>query len=515
MGIIIRKYKGGYRPWWYANRKEGGKLKEFRLDVPIEGTPPASLSVKDCGDAKFEKSRIRAQIRLETILKECQRKGAAEEIMKDLIKSQTGETVVFVRLDELAERWNGIARTKDITEGRKQENTFIFKEFADSCGKKQLIEVTDRDVAIYFASIKAKFAWSTVKSRMSLLSGAFSRFLPTGRQNPFKSIMKRDTSEGAGIIHHAPLSNEQLEKVRAVARKDEFIYPLVECAICTGMRLKDICFLRWTNVDLVEGFITFVTAKTSTRCDVPLFPELRAVCEKLYAKRDRNEPYVFPEAANMYTHNRSGLVYRGKKLMAEALFDGKPEKDEVIDIVDGEPVPPKTPAEILAIIDRQDFLAGKKERMKAIYTCYAVKKQSYRQIETETKLARSTISNLLKDLEKLVGEKIIRFDPTEATIRDRVKLTREERSGGKRSVCVYGWHSFRATFCILALHSGIPESLIIKAVGHATFKTTKEFYNEPTRAIIREYMKKKMSDTAIGEKHLSLDDQMATLRIAS
>ena len=41
MGIIIRKYKGGYRPWWYANRKEGGKLKEFRLDVPIEGTPPA------------------------------------------------------------------------------------------------------------------------------------------------------------------------------------------------------------------------------------------------------------------------------------------------------------------------------------------------------------------------------------------------------------------------------------------------------------------------------------------
>ena len=50
MGIIIRKYKGGYRPWWYANRKEGGKLKEFRLDVPIEGTPPASLSVKDCGE---------------------------------------------------------------------------------------------------------------------------------------------------------------------------------------------------------------------------------------------------------------------------------------------------------------------------------------------------------------------------------------------------------------------------------------------------------------------------------
>lgn len=121
---------------------------------------------------------------------------------------------------------------------------------------------------------------------------------------------------------------------------------------------------------------------------------------------------------------------------------------------------------------------------------------------------------MLGDLEKTVGEKIIRFDPTKDSARDRIQMTRKGRAGGKRSVCLYGWHSFRATFCILALHSGLPESLIIKAVGHATFKTTKEFYNEPTRAIIKEYMQKKMSETAIGGRALPMPADEIPLRIA-
>ena len=68
MGLRIKKYKDGYRPQWYAYYDDNNQRREIRLDERISGTPPPSLSVMDRGDAEFERSQDRAQIKFDKFL---------------------------------------------------------------------------------------------------------------------------------------------------------------------------------------------------------------------------------------------------------------------------------------------------------------------------------------------------------------------------------------------------------------------------------------------------------------
>jgi len=392
MGLRIKKQRGGYRKWWYAEYWDDGKEHEMRLDVKIEGVPPASLSVKDTGDTLFERSRGRAQLALDKLLDELQAKGAAEDIMERLIISKTGSKPTYARLSDLAAMWNAIPRDRPLSDGRRRENEIVFAEFAKSCGRSFAYEVGPDDVARYFARIRTEYAWETVKSRMALLTGAFARFLPCGMQNPFKAIMKRSKPDGSDTINKVPLTDAQLQLIREKARHDEFLYPLVECAIATGARLKDICNMKWENIDLAEGFVTYRASKTSALCEIPLFDEFRSVCEGLLVTREAGEPFLFPKAQHMYKVNPSGLVYRGKKLFATALFGSVRNEPAPADMKDGEPAPRKCPADVLAEIDTKRYKLQKKERMKAVYRAYVIERKSFHQIERELKVCK-TIPN--------------------------------------------------------------------------------------------------------------------------
>ena len=239
MGIrIIRKGKT-YRKWWYGEYRDGRKLCRIKLDVRVSGKPPSSFSTKDEGDTLFETSKAKAQKSFEDFMFSRQQKGNAEGLLESLIASKTGEKVSYVRLDALAGLWNGLARTRELSEGRKQNNAFVINDFSKFCGREYLYQVTATDVIEYFNAIRKRLAWSSVKCRMSLLSGAFNRFLPHGCANPFKRLLKRDMTEDAAIIHRVPLTDEQIAKVRELAKHDEMLYNLFVCGLHTGARLKD------------------------------------------------------------------------------------------------------------------------------------------------------------------------------------------------------------------------------------------------------------------------------------
>ena len=501
MGIKIKRDgKGGYRRWWYAEYKEDGKLRIKRLDVKVAGTPPVSLSIREDGDMRYEKSKSLAQKAFDDFMDERQRKGATNGLMETLIESKIGEKPSYIRLEELPNRWNGLPREKELCEDRKKSNDFVFREFAASCGKKFLYQVNEEDVKRYFTEIKHRLAWATVKSRMSLLSCAFARFLPKGCRNYFKSILKRKTGSAADNFHRIPLTNEQLQKLRETARSDPFLYPLVECGIATGARLRDICVMRKDSIDLREGFVTYVSTKTGIRSEIPLFNEFRRICEDIIYNGDPSEPLLFPDAANMYEHNRTGIVRRGKLLFAKALFGGVRKADEPTEIIDGEPLPPKSPAEVLNLIDSAKFTPAKTLRMKDVYTRYSICGESYRKIEAKEKIPRQTICGYLQEIERLTGQKVIRFAPgSRPTQLDLIRRTRQERTDGSRAASKYGWGSLRATFVVLAMEHRVPEKEIINAVGHADFKTTLKYYDNPTRAHQKEMWLQRMSSTAIGQ----------------
>lgn len=480
MGIrIIRKGKS-YRRWWYGEYREDGKLKRVKLTVRVVGTPPTSFCAHDEGDARFEISKAKAQKAFEDFMVSRQQKGNAEGLMVNLIESKTGEKVSYIRLNTLADHWNGMARTRELSEERQKHNTFVINTFAKSCGREYLYQVSTEDVKRYFAEIRKSLAWSSVKSHMSLLSGAFNRFLPHGCVNPFKSILKRDTTEDASTIHRTPLTEEQVAKLKEYAHRDTLLYPLVICGLCTGARLKDICLMKKSSIDLREGFVIFVAAKTTTRCVIPLFDEFRAICEDILATSDPNEEYLFPNAASMYLYNRSGIVRRGKLLFARALFSDTIVENEPTLIENGEPLPPKTHEEVLALIDAQHYQPQKTAQMKNVYHLYVVEGKPYRVIVKETGLSKGTICGYMKEIEMLTNEHIIRFEKGKSHTRALLSKTRIVRKSTNRAVSSFGWASLRSTFCRLAIENGIDPKVIMLAVGHKNYNTTMTFYNNPT-----------------------------------
>lgn len=508
MGIRIIPYRGGYRPYWYADYKENGRVRRIRLTERIMGVPPPSLSIRDEGSVLYEKSKSRAQAEFEAFENERKRKGTSERLMEELIASKTGMKVSYPKLKDLGKLWNGLPRDKPLSEGRIANNLHVAAEFADYCKREYIYEVTAKDVKGFLEWLKAQgIAWTTIKSKMSFLSGAFDKFY-RGEINPFTQVIKHNTDVSAKTIHRCPLTNEQIEALRDAARGDDLLYPLVECGLATGARLVDIVHMRKDNIDFKEGFVSYVAQKTGTVCDIPLFDEFRKVCECIVTASDPSEPYLFPEAAHLYDTNRTGLCNRGKRLFAKALFKdiGASPKETVI--VDGKPKEPLSAVEVYALIDKQGYKPPKGDRMKSVYEMYIVQGKSYRQIEKELGIPRSSITDYLKAMERLTGDPLIRFDAKHGHIMDKMEMTRKHRDGVKRAVSIYGWSSLRSTFCRIAIERGVDEKMIMRAAGHSNFKTTMTYYNNPTRMHQREVMKARMAATAIG--HSAATTPLAT-----
>ena len=153
MGIRILRKGKTYRRWWYGEFRENCKLKRVKLTVRVVGEPPISFSTHDEGDARFEVSKAKAQKAFEDFMLSRQQKGNAEGLLESLIESKTGEKVSYARLDSLVNLWNGMARTRELSEERQKNNAYVINDFAKFCGKEYLYQVTAKDVKGYFVKI--------------------------------------------------------------------------------------------------------------------------------------------------------------------------------------------------------------------------------------------------------------------------------------------------------------------------------------------------------------------------
>ena len=96
--------------------------------------------------------------------------------------------------------------------------------------------------------------------------------------------------------------------------KDEMRILLMLCC-WTGCRGQDGCLMRWSNVNMEQGTITYIPHKTARKTNnravsLPLHPELAEALREAAAFRDRNRPhedYIIPSVAERYKRNHSGV----------------------------------------------------------------------------------------------------------------------------------------------------------------------------------------------------------------
>ena len=514
--------------YWYARFTRQGEKRNVRIapKVEIKGKPPTGadgrIDLKGKGDDAFEKSRKVALAALAKMRKAAKTTGKTKAVKEaetaDLVnryhQARTGKAIESPRLDALADLWRGLARDKAPTAERTRAAVATFDRFArfakgycrTNGGRCATVdEITAEIAAAWFAEIRDVFAWGTVKDQWHLMRKAWSRWHIYASKNPFENVVVRNGNTDNAKVERRPLTEAELVRLFDATRENPAVHGLVVAAACTGMRIGDVCRLKWVDVDLRGGLIETVTAKAGVRVTVPIFEPLRKVLDELHDKHAVGDsPFVFPTWAARYEHinkkgfpdQRTGIVRIVKPYFARAIFPDVATVPAVL--VDAKP---KSREEVLAAIDGAKFAPAKKKRVREVYTRWC-DGEKYTEIAAVMNIARGQVSNYLKEAELLTGETYRpRMDRKRVagrtSARDLIDRTRAPRTIGKHAASLYGWHNLRHTFVVLAFQAGVPANDISRIVGHGDVETTLNNYGNTSREVVAERTRKRMRGTVL------------------
>ena len=525
---ILKNADGSFRRVWYGRLTRNGRKVDIRLDVgPIRGkiptTPGGQWDRNAKGDEAFERSREAAEKAFLELVKGDGKRRKSLERLENERRALTGQGFGRTSLSTLFSKWNAIKRQKPPTEIRRgiAKTTFSnFAAFADTFARKQgktcasLEDISPEMAAAYFEKLKGQYAWETAKGRFSLMRNAWRRFArANGETNPFDGVILRGgANDERARISRVPLTLAQAKRLFEIVReKRPSLFPLVACAATTGLRLGDAVALKWSDIALERNAAArkkgrfgtigvregLATSKTGARVVLPIIEPFASVLRDLDAKRDDRDEYLFPAELARYNHAsksksgktnfslRSGLVREIKPFFALAVADEdgkiKTKAKNTEDVKE-----PKTLEETLALIEAAHFAPAKAGRLSKIAKERLAGFKA-KTIAEDLELSPAQVSADLRTLEEITGDKLRSPDMgrREAELgtarRELVKLTRRGGAKGRRAASIYGWHSLRATFVVLAIEAGVPLAYVEKAVGHATASMTLQYFNPTGR----------------------------------
>jgi len=526
MGLKIMQGENGEpRRFWYARFNRNGKQMNVNLNVPIRGEVPVDsqgrFTIKIQGSPEFERSRQAALKAFAEVQRRADRKIASNRDKKavaeaNLIKASykvlAGDAMTSVPLEDLPERWKSLKRTYDPTEERTKNYTIAFQRFAKFAASyaadrgavcQTVNDVTPDIASAYFEHLRSTFAWGTVRDQTNLLSSAFKRWATNGQPNPFGGIIKRNRELSAARINRRPLTAQETERLFELSEDDAKIHPLVICAACTGMRIGDVCNLHWSDIDMRNGLIDCVTAKAGVRVTIPIFTPLRRILEAALAD-GTDCPFVFPQSAKSYSTNRTSIIRAVKPYFAKAVFP-KDEPEKAILVTASKPAKPLPVGKVIDTIKAAGLASKKTARMVEIFIRFKGGEKSA-QIAASLGIARGQVSDYLEAIEELTGEtyrpriKKILAHRKNPSRKDEIRQTRQERSVGRNAASLYGWHSLRATFVVLAVESGVALPDIQAIVGHSTVEMTMQYYH-PTKKHAAARVARKMKNSVLNTGH--------------
>jgi integrase len=213
-------------------------------------------------------------------------------------------------LTEALDRYLGSVTPRKRPATQRSENLSA-KNLKDAMGKYSLLQITPEKVAAYRDERLQTLAADSVRIELALLSNLFNiaerEWSFTGLDNPVRRIKKPRVSEGRCPV----LSEEKIVQLLEECKKSnsKLLYPFVLLALHTGCRSMELRGLRWSQVNLAEGYISLVGSETKPHRSrtVPLTAAARDLLTGMAQQVDKDRVVDL--------HGRSsGLVFpaRGK-----------------------------------------------------------------------------------------------------------------------------------------------------------------------------------------------------------
>jgi integrase len=325
MALEIQK---GRSKWWYGRVTVNGNFVVKNLGVEIRGTAPASL--KEPGDAAFERSRAKAQAALETLQLNFKKRTTSEELVQTIHEIRTGARVRSIPLTEAAAHWKALPRRRTLSKRYVAQAEGWMDRFIEFLKDNHpaVREMADVQSAMARDYLKGEekrgVSAKTYNNTLIFLRSCFEALREDAGipRNPFAGIPTREED----TVFRKPFDAEELAAIVDAAKNEPFVQPIIVTAVCTAMRRGDCCMLLKTAVDLPGRFIRVKTSKTGELVQIPIFPLLHDVLAKL---PQNDSPFVFPEQATKYQVYPEFITDRVRRVMRTVgFFDPEDAVDE-------------------------------------------------------------------------------------------------------------------------------------------------------------------------------------------
>jgi integrase len=152
---------------------------------------------------------------------------------------------------------------------------------AEFCGRR-MDEITVPVVMEFLNRIREQTSVSNSNRYHTFLRSLFNRAIEWGKfdgPNPLAKIR-----QGREPQHRLRFLTKQ-EISQLLSACSPRIFPIVACALLTGMRRGEILGLTWETVDLSQGVIYLLETKSGKPRELPISPKLATILEQLRSER--------------------------------------------------------------------------------------------------------------------------------------------------------------------------------------------------------------------------------------
>lgn len=159
---------------------------------------------------------------------------------------------------------------------------YELKEFEREFGKTKIGAIGSAEIQRFYNRAVAKNCAATANKKLTLLKSIFNKAKVYGYfygDNPCNQVKKQiEVSQ-----RRRYLSLDEID--RLLENSHPRLYPVVVCALMTGMRRGEIRNLSWENIDWERGIIHIRKAKSGRAREVPIASKLREVLAGLSGER--------------------------------------------------------------------------------------------------------------------------------------------------------------------------------------------------------------------------------------
>lgn len=214
--------------------------------------------------------------------------------------------------------WMDTPRKREPKSCTMASYTAAWKRFSGWCAKrgfKDLREIGAMEAEDYTRDLnKESFAPRSYNGHVKFLRSFFKAIrLRAGLvENPFDAATLMEGS----TLSRRELSPEELARVFTKATGSMRV--MVAVGVFTGLRLGDVCRLKWSNIDFTRHLMTVIPSKTERKSRVVTIPLHPTLCQILREWRT-NTPseQVFPMEAAQYGHNATPISNYFQALFTE------------------------------------------------------------------------------------------------------------------------------------------------------------------------------------------------------